>query len=74
MSMSKAETDNNYALPYTMRRPRKAKPLGGDRKAWFYVSPDDIGVYIEGKDGGVSSCLLTREQLARALQIMKEQG
>jgi hypothetical protein len=73
MSMSNAETDNNYCLPWPMRLARKAKPHGGDRKAWWYISPAEINVYVEGKDGAVHSCTLTRDQLARALQVI-EQG
>jgi hypothetical protein len=46
MSMSKAETDNNYALPYSMRIARKAKHHRGCKGAWWYISPDEINVYV----------------------------
>lgn len=70
MSMSDAETDNNYCLPYMMRIARKARPHGGAVKAWWYISPDEINVYVEATGGGVHSCTLTRDQLMRALQVM----
>lgn len=74
MSMSKAETDNNYCLPWAMRMARKARPHGGSVKAWWYISPDEVGIYVQAKDGGVHSCTLTREQLERALVVMRAQG
>lgn len=70
MSMSNAETDNNYALPYMMRIARKAKHHKGCKGAWWYISPGEINVYINGP-GGVQSCTLTREQLERALEVMR---
>ena len=64
------KTDNNFLLPLAMRRARKAKAHSPRTKAWWYVSPGDIGVYIESKDG-VVACTLTRKQLERALEVMK---
>jgi len=65
------KTDNNFLLPLPMRIARRAKVHKPDRKAWWYISPDNIGVYIENGDGKVSSCELSRKQLERALEVMK---
>lgn len=69
--MKAKKEDEEFVLPLTMRISRRARVHAPDRKAWWYIGPNDIGVYIEAKGGGVCSCTLTREQLERAIVVMK---
>lgn len=59
--------------PYQMRRPRRAKPLTGEtRSTWFYVLDGGIQVMAHCVGGGITGAHLTRDQLARALQLLDQ--
>jgi hypothetical protein len=59
-------------LSRTMLDPRTAKVVAGADKAWFYIDPTFIQVYMASKPGSgcTPCCRLTRKQLERALAVM----
>ncbi len=57
-------------MPYSMRRVRKAKPMEGTDDAWWYVDKNGIDIYVESIRAGGLGARLTRDQVARALQLM----
>ena len=61
-------------LPFSMRKPRKATPLGRSEDAWYYVGPSSVDIYCQEKGVNVQQCRLTRRQLERALEIMAKEG
>jgi hypothetical protein len=50
---------------------RKAKPLGTTGAAHYYVNRGSIEVYCHKNGEGGMACKLTRQQLERALEIMR---
>lgn len=59
-------------MPWSLRRVRAAKSLGGTVKAWWYVNEDGIDIFGQHPNGGTTAAHLTREQLERALEVMDE--
>jgi hypothetical protein len=59
-------------LPFSMRRSRKASPLGLSDDAWYYVGPSSIDIFCAETFQPTQGCRLTRKQLEGALLIMDE--
>ncbi len=61
-------------LTAAMSLNRKAKMVHGKGEAWFYVSHEGIEVEVADEKGCASmhSVLITKSQLFRAVQIIRE--
>lgn len=56
------------SVSYKYRRPRKADGGSNVKEAWWYMSPNQIQVYIESDDGKVRSCVIRKSALKGLFQ------
>lgn len=68
-----ARGDGNVSAELTdrQRKPHTAKPLYGSSKAWWYEDDTGICIYIQNVGARVSSCRITRRQLAALVERTK---
>jgi hypothetical protein len=55
-------------VPKNMRSPHNIRSVYGS-KSWYYIGPSGLRIF-----GVVNSSLITRKQLERALEIIKQEA
>ena len=65
-------------VPAAMRYPRKPRNMqsfDSQDTAWYYIEPSGLDVYVSTKKGEAStiSFRITRQQIERALEIIKQE-
>ena len=56
-------------VPVSMRKPHDLR--GNGKPAWYYIEPVGLRIYQEGGDG--KHLIITRKQLERAVEIIKQE-
>ena len=67
-------TDYSKPLPREMRSSRVAQVIDSatTKKVWWYINPDSIDIVSQSPVGGTMMARLSRKQLERALQVMRD--
>ena len=57
-------------IPASMRSPHNIRRIKGDGEAWYYIEPTGLKIYEIGTE---NQFLITRKQIERALEIIKQE-